>query len=296
LKDQWSPLQAKLGLALWGLAGPWNHLKLKRLQADTESAETALVDYYIYTYGVEAADAAHAAGIAVDTILKESFYFYDYGEQERKGKGSPAEIERGIRSEADNFARLPMDQRDATDATDLIRAAILAGASKSDIATLIAAGAELGGRDTQYNDRFPDAKEPALFFSLERPEIAALLIKDGVDVNQTNAFGKTALMYAAHLNLDDTLELLLGAKAAVNATTTNGPANSFDSLYTIRRSRRSALMYAAENASKKLIDRLIDAGADVHATDSEGNGISFYLGLNTILTSDEKNAIQGRLN
>ena len=80
-------------------------------------------------------------------------------------------------------------------------------------------------RETSGDDRFFDATEPALFFSLERPEIEVLLIDHGVDVNQTNAFGKTALMYAAHLNLYESLDRLIKAKAAINVVNTDGPSN-----------------------------------------------------------------------
>ena len=225
--DNDSPLQSKLGVAVWGLEGPWNHTKAKRLERDTVTAKAALADYYASTYGVDAADAVHAAEIVTDTILRASFYFYSYGERERKSKGTSAEIEQGIRSDADDFAQRPADKRNAKDATDLIRPAILAGAPKPDIEALIAADAQLGNRKMQFDDRFPGATEPALFFSLERPEIAALLVDKGAGINQTNAFGKTALMYAAHLNLYEALDLLLNAKAKVNEVTSSAPFGPF---------------------------------------------------------------------
>lgn len=290
-----SPQLSKLGLEVWGLSGPWNHMKVKRLVDDTRPALAALSDYYVDHYGMTIADADAAAAHVTDVILENSLYFYTYRSEVERGKSTPAEIDQGIRDEADAFAKLPADRRNGGDALRLIRPAILAGASKADIEAMIDTGEDLGNLKLDSFDSFPDATEPALFFALERPEIMALLIDKGVDVNQINAFGKTALMYAAHLNLFDSLDLLLKAKAAVNAVTTDPPQEVLGTAYAISRTRRSALMYAAENASKKVIDRLIDAGADVHATDSKGNGISYYLKLNPLLTPAEKSAVEARL-
>jgi hypothetical protein len=293
-EDDRSPLQVKLDVELWGLEGPWNHVMVQRLDSDMAPAVAAIADYYGTRYGVDAGEAVHGARVVADAILVASLYFYDYGRKEREGKRDPSEIEQRVRDRADEFARLPADQRRAKVATDLIRPAILAGASKDDIASLIAAGAMLGERAN--NDRFSGAIEPALFFALDRPEIMRLLIENGANVDEANAAGKTALMYAARLNRYDALDLLLKANAAVNSVTTgNPPFGELADIYAISRFHRSALMYAAENASARLIDRLIDAGADVRAMDSEGKGISVYLDANPLLTTEEKDAILARL-
>ena len=280
-----SPQKSKMGAEVWGLTGPWNHVKAEHLEADLSRALAALSRYYVTTYGMTGQDAASAATGVADDIWQVSLYFNDmYGEEMEEGKTTPAEIDADLREQADAFARSPIGSK----ATSLIRPAILAGASKADIAALIAAGADLGNLST--------TTEPALFFALERTEIEQLLIQKGVNVNETNAFGKTALMYAAQLNLYSALDLLLKAKANANAVTSEPPsAPAYEVEYSMNRTRRSALMYAAENASRRVIERLIDAGADVHAVDSQGNGIARYLERNPILRPGEKDAVESRL-
>lgn len=278
-----SPERSKMGVELWGFAGPWNHVKVEHLEADSTPALAALSHYYVMTYGMTKDDAASAATRVTDAIWQASFSFDMFGDETERGKTTAAEIDADRREQADAFARSPIRSH----ATALIRTAILVGASKADIAALIAAGAELGNLST--------SSEPALFFALERTEIAQLLIEKGANVNETNAFGKTALMYAAQFDLYDALELLLKARANVSAVTQKRPVDEADIEYNMSRANRSALMYAAENASRRVIERLIDAGADVHAVDSQRNGIAFYLKSNPFLRPSEKEAIERRL-
>jgi ankyrin repeat protein len=123
-----------------------------------------------------------------------------------------------------------------------------------------------------------------LLDAVESPEIGALLLDAGADVNITNHFGKTALMTAAHLNRPDVVELLLKRGANVHART----SEKFECGTVIERGERTALMYAAENAGPEVIRWLVNAGADPRAVDSKGNGIDFYLALNPFLSSREK--------
>ena len=100
-----------------------------------------------------------------------------------------------------------------------------------------------------------------------------------------NDFGKTLLMYAAHMNHYDATRKLLLLHASVNLVTTKieGRGNVTPSI-----AGRSALMYAAENASLPVIRLLVDAGADVKARDSEKHTIDFYFSHNPRFTSAEK--------
>lgn len=279
-----SPQRSKMGAEVWGLAGPWNHVKVEHLETDSAPALAALSRYYVTTYGMTKHDAAFAATEVTNDIWRGSLHFYNFGEEMEEGKTTPAEIDADLREQADAFARSPIGSK----ATSLIRPAILAGASRADIAALIAAGAGLGNLSA--------TTEPALFFALERTEIEQLLIEKGANVNETNSFGKTALMYAAQCNFYNALDLLLKAKANANAVTNEPPpAPAYEIEYRMDRTKRSALMYAAENASLRVIERLIDAGADVHAVDSQGNGIAFYLNRNTILRPSEKDGVESCL-
>lgn len=122
-------------------------------------------------------------------------------------------------------------------------------------------------------------------FAVDEPKRIAALIKNGADVNGQNWFGKTALMYAAHLNQITAVKVLLKHGVDVNSATTAGrqyACGQFD------RIGRTALMYAAENASIPIMRMLLDAGADVNAKDSKGNNVDFYLQRNPRFSSQEK--------
>jgi uncharacterized protein YecT (DUF1311 family) len=122
-------------------------------------------------------------------------------------------------------------------------------------------------------------------FAVDEPKRIAALIKSGADVNGQNWFGKTALMYAAHLNQITAVKVLLEHGADVNLATTAGrqyTCGQFD------RVGRTALMYAAENGSIPVMRMLLDAGADVNAKDSKGNNVDFYLQRIPRFSTDEK--------
>lgn len=123
-----------------------------------------------------------------------------------------------------------------------------------------------------------------LLDSAESLPITRLLLKVGADPNVTNRFGKTALMYAAHMNRPDVMEELLKHKADVNAATQS--VNECD--LRVERSERSALMYAAENAHPAAMALLVKWGADIKAKDSQGNDVQFYLSKNPLLTPSER--------
>ena len=94
---------------------------------------------------------------------------------------------------------------------------------------------------------------------------AASLLNDSVfeqflqdaklDLDMSNHYGKTVLMYAAHLNLLEKVDRLLSAGAAINQVTMthkNGPITI----------PRTALDYALENADFAMINHLLEAGAE----------------------------------
>jgi uncharacterized protein len=73
------------------------------------------------------------------------------------------------------------------------------------------------------------------------------LLKAGADVNQTQADGSTALLWAAHWNDLETADALIAAQAVVNAASDRGV---------------TPLALAAENSSTAMIQKLLKAGAD----------------------------------
>lgn len=123
-----------------------------------------------------------------------------------------------------------------------------------------------------------------LLASVESLPITNILLKVGADPNAQNRFGKTALMYAAHMNRPDVMEALLKYKADVNAVTQ--PIDECD--MKIERSNRTALMYSAENAHPSSMALLVKWGADINAKDSQGNDVQYYLLKNPLLTPSER--------
>lgn len=127
-------------------------------------------------------------------------------------------------------------------------------------------------------------KKGYLLASVESLPITKILLKVGADPNAQNRFGKTALMYAAHMNRPDVMEELLKYKADMKAVTQ--PINECDTK--IERSGRTALMYAAENAHPSSMALLVKWGADIKTKDSQGNDVQYYLLKNSLLTPSER--------
>ena len=141
-------------------------------------------------------------------------------------------------------------------------------------------------------------KESILSIAISKPEIIEFLLKNGVNPNHYNVFGKTPLMYAAQYNEIKTAEYLLKYKAEVNAKTHDVSAiNSCH--YTINKFKVSALHYAIRYSSFKFIKLLIDNGAEIFAEDSDDKTPSDWLDLefshNEILTKDQIKQIKGLL-
>ena len=81
------------------------------------------------------------------------------------------------------------------------------------------------------------------------------LVRDGVDVNTPTADGVTALLWTAHWDDHETVDLLLRAGADVNTAEDHG---------------LTPLAMACENASATMVDRLLAAGADPDAAQTNG--------------------------
>jgi len=81
------------------------------------------------------------------------------------------------------------------------------------------------------------------------------LLKEGIDVNAARADGATALLWAAHWDDREAVELLLRAGANVNAAEDHGV---------------TPLARACENASESMVNRLLEAGANPNAAEANG--------------------------
>ncbi len=123
-----------------------------------------------------------------------------------------------------------------------------------------------------------------LFFALEHPDEVRALLDGGADINEGNEFGKTALMYAAHYDLADTVTLLLDRGADVTKRT--NAQNAAETL--IQFDSRTALMYAAENASEQVIRALIEAGSDACAMDTGNRDVWSYVQRSRRLSNGDR--------
>ena len=85
--------------------------------------------------------------------------------------------------------------------------------------------------------------------------VVRALLKQRVDVNVARADGTTALLYAAHWDDIETIDLLLLAGANPNAADDHGV---------------TPLARACENASIRVVERLLEAGADANAAQASG--------------------------
>nr|WP_321440274.1 ankyrin repeat domain-containing protein [uncultured Hyphomonas sp.] len=129
-----------------------------------------------------------------------------------------------------------------------------------------------------------------------RPDVLQILPEFGVPLDRsTNYFGKTALMYAAQLDMPESVRVLLDAGVDVNRSTQSVQEGDRRACGQLQRDHRTALMYAAENASEELISLLLDAGADPAAQDTEGNTASWYLARNTKLADEARTRLETRL-
>lgn len=128
--------------------------------------------------------------------------------------------------------------------------------------------------------------EPPLSLLLDNLAAMRGLIAGGAGVDDANAFGKTPLMMAAHLNMIGAATLLVAAGADANART-HDPGSVGECYYGIRRHERSALMYAAENAGPDMMALLLAANADPTAEDSQGQTLWDYLDRNNKNNEDE---------
>ncbi len=92
-------------------------------------------------------------------------------------------------------------------------------------------------------------------FAERNTALVRALLKSGIDVNAARADGATALLWAAHWDDREAVELLLRAGANANAADDHGV---------------TPLARACENASEPTVNRLLEAGANPNAAQANG--------------------------
>ena len=128
--------------------------------------------------------------------------------------------------------------------------------------------------------------ESALFFALKNKKMIQFLLEQGADVNYRNSFGKTVLYYAIELDDIELVKILLENGANINNTyidakTKNEIAWSdkfpfYQSLCSLKHTKRTPLMHAAQHASVDMLQFLISQGAKKDAVDEIGYNILDY--------------------
>lgn len=89
-----------------------------------------------------------------------------------------------------------------------------------------------------------------------------LMIKEGVNVNAKDEFGKTALMYAAERGDAKSVQLLLNTGAEIDALDSKG---------------NTALIYAAATGNRKTLETLANAGANPNIINKAGETALMFL-------------------
>jgi hypothetical protein len=246
-------------LALWARASLYD-FRLRRAWPEAEAAaRAALTKYYQESFALTPPAAADAASRALDILVRSYFVFPSGGM-----RTLPEAPYRGLTN------------------------ALLRGASRGEIMSLLQAGYELR-TSSDTGDQFEE--EPSLFFALESPGNVATLLEAGADPNTTGNFDKTALMYAAQFDLYDSAKTLLIYGADPNLATRDEYARD---TY-IKYDHRTPLMYAAENAAPRLIRLLLDYKADPTAKDSEGRDVLDYLARNPKLGDADRAALAAEI-
>ena len=111
---------------------------------------------------------------------------------------------------------------------------------------LMAGGAAAAAPDLRLVDAMADR---------DTARVRALIIDEGFDPDTARADGATALLWAAHWDDGEAVELLLRAGADANAADDHGV---------------TPLARACENASRVLVGRLLAAGADPNVAQTNG--------------------------
>jgi hypothetical protein len=260
-----------LALWIWSHASIWNYRQYQRLLKVAGATKKNLAKYYRDDFDLSQSTADGLAEVATESLISSFFIFR--GEWGERIVADPA-------------------------LTEKLRSIILQNPRASLLEGRVPAAATSGSEEYDWRD-WPGIdpscfEEPRLFYALDHAQSLALLIKQGADVNEPNGFGKTALMYAAHLNQLESAKALIAAGADVNRETSNQDAdgeitwNCYSAFRSIGITRRTALMYALENADPQMVGLLLDAGANPNARDSEGRGALGYLARNTALPDRER--------
>lgn len=274
-------------LAHWAQQGLWQKRLAARIEQESAQARSALQAYYRQHFALSRAPAQRLAAYHVRRIVDAYVG--------RTGHGSTGEYASACygKDDLDHYidsGELPARACPNAQYIDtsppglhgfLLTLALVDDYPLPVVQRLIDAGAPL-------NPDTKDSGETPLMRAAARADAIAALLEAGADPNRSNAFGKTALMYAvAEKNLAG-VQALIAAGADVNAATFTDLSRSCDAL---KAGGRSVLIYAAWQSTPEIIAVLLDAGADREARDTKGEAALDYLRRNEALSGAQREAI-----
>lgn len=154
---------------------------------------------------------------------------------------------------------------------------------------------ETDTRGAQWG-RGPD-DNPATMAAVMRVDNLRLLLNAGMHVDQTNRWGKTALMTAAQHNQLDSLRLLLERGADVYAQTRIQSGVGVGGLERSQAEEgvQTALLLAARHAEAALLNELVQAGAARQVWDGYHHQVCQAMQANTLIAERERSALQQSL-
>lgn len=132
--------------------------------------------------------------------------------------------------------------------------------------------------------------DTALMAAVADPQAVTLLLQRGFAVNESNAWGKTALMSAAQVDQPQSARLLLDAGTNIHAQTQRKPGVGVGGpdRRAAESSPQTALLIAAGEAGSAMIDLLVDAGAARQAWSGYDKQVCEQLEKNALLTRSDQ--------
>ncbi len=279
-------------VAHWGLQGLWQKRRYAELRRAVAVARPALAADYQKRFGLAAAAADRVADYYIGKLTDKytrisgasstlEYYSLCYTRQDldgylRSGKMPARECPYHEDAEPGRPAALRR----------LLGLAIVNDYPLAVVKRLLAAGASV-------NPPAPPAqresRESLLMLAAARADVIGVLLGAGANPNAANAFGKTALMYAAQERNAAGVRRLLAAGAEVDAATTTmefcGPHIT----------GRTALMYAARRGAPEVVRMLLAAHADAGRSDSAGRNAAAHAAANRSLAPAERQKLVAML-
>ena len=276
-------------VAHWGLQGLWQKRRYAELEQAIAVAKTALAADYRRRFGLGAAEAGRVAdyyvGNLIDKYTRSSgasstfdYYSLCYTREDldgylRSGKVPAKECPNREYAEPGEPAVLRR----------LLGLAIVNDYPLAVVKRLLAEGAGVNPPAQR------ESRESLLMLAAARADVIGALLGAGANPNETNDFGKTALMYAAQEGNGEGVRRLLAAGAEVDAATTTrgicGPQII----------GRTALMYAARQGTPEVVRMLLAAHADVKRADSASRNAAAYAAANRSLPPAERQKLVATL-